>query len=382
MTRNLCWRDIWFDPIDHYVIDENGDVTTTSNALPSPDIYESTNGSVYVVLKSTELKNGEYVKKPYKIDMLVLWTFARESFSKSCVREDDSPNSALFIDIIHKDGNQLNNNISNLEAKRPEEIWQPLVFRDVEEGRYEISTFGRIRQKKKGEWVILKIHKNSDKDGYHVYSLKVTPFRPKRPCTNMKRHIIVASFFVYNPDPEMYTQVNHINGCKTDNSPSNLEWVSPHMNTNHAIMCKLSPNQRTLSTVEIDMIRDMLLDPKYNGSPLRVFDAIDTLIHPNITYNVVNAIKANSRVYIRTDSKYGTEEIEFPKCSGFGRVSHLTPNLAALLDRMCEDPKYRCSGGVNRGAIYEDFHKMPKTENISKRMVFDYLKNHTTRHRG
>ena len=54
MTHKLCWRDIWFDPVNYYEIDEAGNVTTTSTELPAPVIYESTNGSVYVILKSQE----------------------------------------------------------------------------------------------------------------------------------------------------------------------------------------------------------------------------------------------------------------------------------------------------------------------------------------
>ena len=376
MTHNLCWRDIWFDPVNYYEIDDAGNVTTISTELPAPIIYESTNGSIYVILKSTELKKGEYVCKPYKLDMLMLWTFSRDTFINSCIREDETPESALFIDIIHKDGNQFNNNINNLEAHRPEEKWIPLIFGDVVKDRYEISTFGRVRQKKNAnsEWKILTIYRNSDPDGYHVYSLKVFPFNPKSPCKNKKRHIIIAAHFVSNPNPEIYTQVNHINGCKTDNSLYNLEWVTPHMNTRHAIMCKLSPNQQKLSTAEIDMIRDMLFDPQYEGSPVKVFGSIDTRIHPDITKNIIYSIKANNRAYVRTDSKYGIDPIEFPKCIGKGRISNLTKDVTDLLDKMYTDPIYIGSNGkVNKQAICKDFGRIYKEDHISSRMVYNYL---------
>lgn len=377
MTHNLCWRDIWFDPVNYYEIDEAGNVTTTSTELPAPVIYESTNGSVYVILKSQEKnKKGVYVSKPYKIDMLVLWVFARDAFAKAYIREDDSKDSVLFIDIIHKDGNQLNNHISNLEAKRPEEVWIPLEYKDVEKGRYEISTFGRIRQKKKGEWVIVKIQPHSDPDGYQVYSLTVFPRRnPKYSNVNMRKHIIVASCFVANPNPELYTQVNHINGCKTDNSLCNLEWVSPYMNTRHAIECNLSPNQPTLTTAEIDMVRDMLLDQQYKGSPVKIYGAINKKLHPNISQNIIYSIKSNNRAYVRADSKYGTDPIDFPKCKGHGRVSYLTQDLTDMLDKMYRNPIYMGTNGkVNKEALWQDFKsEISENRGISRRMVFTYL---------
>jgi hypothetical protein len=48
-------------------------------------------------------------------------------------------------------------------------------------------------------------------------------------------HRLVACLFVENDNPLEKTEVNHINGIRTDNRAENLEWVSHADNIRHSV---------------------------------------------------------------------------------------------------------------------------------------------------
>lgn len=112
------------------------------------------------------------------------------------------------------------------------------------EGLYEASSFGRIRSldrlsiSKTGtaRYISGKIiseqwtnRRYADLSIANNGSVKI-----------MKVHRLVALAFI--PNKNGFSEVNHIDGNRRNNSPDNLEWVTRKQNNDHAIASGLKPS--------------------------------------------------------------------------------------------------------------------------------------------
>lgn len=120
-----------------------------------------------------------------------------------------------------------------------------IEWRDVpgEDGRYEVSSDGRIRRK------AYELKPYPTPNGGHVY---VTLGKGRR----MLVHRIVALAFMSGPDdnPEGKPWINHKNGVPDDNRLDNLEWATPGENIAHGYQVngRVNYNERPVIGVDSD----------------------------------------------------------------------------------------------------------------------------------
>lgn len=135
----------------------------------------------------------------------------------------------------------------------PFEKWTPIF-----DARYMVSSFGRILTvgghfvPKENSLLIYKnspkiIIGNTSKNGYLRSS-----FRVNGKLKTINWHTLVAKAFV--PNPFNKSEVNHINGIKTDNRVENLEWVTRKENATHAVKNRLIKIATVLLVKECSII--------------------------------------------------------------------------------------------------------------------------------
>lgn len=113
------------------------------------------------------------------------------------------------------------------------EIWKKIFLKGIET-KYEISSMGRVRSRKKKKIKILKTF--IDKYGYEIVGIYI---KKKKKVTKFV-HRLVAKAFVKNPEPDEFKEVNHIDGDKLNNCDYNLQWTNRIGNVRHAIRTGLT----------------------------------------------------------------------------------------------------------------------------------------------
>lgn len=113
-----------------------------------------------------------------------------------------------------------------------------VVANDGIEYEYLISNFGRVISMKLGFEVLINPSAQLGRCGRPGY-LGVSLRDPSRKNYYTSRvHRLVAKAFIPNPDNLL--QVNHIDGDKTNNNVTNLEWCTPEHNIRHSFSEKLN----------------------------------------------------------------------------------------------------------------------------------------------
>lgn len=174
------------------------------------------------------------------------------------------------------------------------EIWKPVVGY---EGIYEVSSLGRIRslprivksRSPNGRLMKGKIRKpNFRSHGYIQFNLYD---KENKNFAARNLHRIIAMAFI--PNPENKPEVNHIDANPSNNSLSNLEWVTHKENIVHAVKIGLLRDQKgqknnmvVLSDDDVIKIKTMLK----NGL---TYYKIHENFFSHVSIGTIRAIKEN-----------------------------------------------------------------------------------------
>lgn len=113
------------------------------------------------------------------------------------------------------------------------EIWKDVVgYEDY----FQVSNTGKIFSKRTNKELKLRVNEK----GYNVLATKIGGRTGKNIC--LRVHVLVASAFI--PNPENKPTVNHVDGVKSNNVISNLEWATISEQLQHAHANRLIVNKK------------------------------------------------------------------------------------------------------------------------------------------
>lgn len=173
-------------------------------------------------------------------------------------------------------------------------------------------------------------------------------------------HRVIAELFVPNDDPDNKNQVNHIDGIKSHNYASNLEWTTPKENVGHAFrtnlrQCGEQSSNSKLSEKQVRRICEYLV-----RNELTLHEIADKV---GVEYYLVFFIY-KKKTWVEVSSEYNYD--------GYNKLTHSTCGKklkAPIVEAICKD-------------IVEGSLKIPeiaKKHSISTTTLYDIKQGRTWR---
>lgn len=266
----MIWKPLKHPMIlDGYLISNEGHIRNKdcdeSDCLTAD--YHASNGYDFILL---------IVKEKYRINNSLFMLFPIDELLGIAFIPIPKELMDKPITIKHINGDTRDNHISNLEWIEDIEEWRDCTYPGVKPDMYEVSSWGRIRNKKTNTIRVLC----DNSRGYLGLKIDNKQF---------KIHRLVAWEFLLNKK-ELLKTVNHINGNKMKNHIKNLEIVTRGDNLKHAYMLELKTHMKCenhpiskLLNSDVEYICQLLI--KYKGWSIDVYNELISC-----GYNVSKAI--------------------------------------------------------------------------------------------
>jgi hypothetical protein len=174
------------------------------------------------------------------------------------------------------------------------EIWVPIKgYEDC----YEISSRGRIRsydrvvaRTRNGPRTYKGQIRNSSR---HSHGYRSVGLWKNGKGKQFLIHRLVAQHFI--PNPDTLPDINHIDGVKTNNAWSNLQWCTKSQNTRHGYDNNLIPSGEKHSSSKLKEVEVCEMRRRYKqGETLtklsHEFDIAMSHVHNIVNYKIWNRI--------------------------------------------------------------------------------------------
>lgn len=163
------------------------------------------------------------------------------------------------------------------------ELWKPIIgYEDI----YYISNTGKVKNIKSNKLLALQ---NNDNTKYKCVIL-TKHCKQKR----YRVHRLVATAFVHNPNPDIYTQINHKDENPSNNNYTNLEWCTPKYNCNYGSHIDKLIKSNGIKVKVINIITNETIIFNSIRECARKFNTINTII---VKYANLNKIYKNKYMF-------------------------------------------------------------------------------------
>ena len=215
MDQQIIWREVTHPDINKgYLVSPEGYIKAEGSndeyAITKPS-YQSTNGYDFVLLNN---KDGNLQLFPLDEIVAIAYVHIPSSLKEKIVK------------VSHINGDTRDISLDNLEWVEDIEEWKVCTYPGVKPDMYEVSSWGRVRNRKTG---MLYSQRSINSRGYNTLTLLCDGSGLR----SFVRHRLIC-WEMCSRNTIEHNEVNHIDGIKTHNSPKNLEWVNHDLNMKHA----------------------------------------------------------------------------------------------------------------------------------------------------